>query len=37
MGSAKIVQRSDVSFKVEIEVSYKKSMLEGEEAIQELP
>lgn len=35
MGSAKIVQRSDVSFKVEIEVSYKKSMLEGEEAIQE--
>ena len=23
MGSAKIVQRSDVSFKVEIEVSYK--------------
>lgn len=35
MGSAKIVQRSDGSFKVEIEVSYKKSMLEGEEAIQE--
>lgn len=35
MDSAKIVHRSEKSFKVEIEVSYKKSMLEGEEAIQE--
>ena len=35
MGLAKIVHRSEKSFKVEIEVSYKKSMLEGEEAIQE--
>lgn len=35
MSVAKIVHRSEKSFKVEIEVSYKKSMLEGEEAIQE--
>lgn len=35
MSLAKIVHRSEKSFKVEIEVSYKKSMLEGEEAIQE--
>ena len=35
MGSAKVVHRSEKSFKVEIEILYKKSMLEGEEAIQE--